>query len=268
MNSDDNLEKKINELFDDEPINVDELLDSNLNSNSNFNFKDSLNDELINKKDEINSAQLNNKITDKSNDLIDNDEVNLKDLKNSDDKTIKQKKSSNFDKYKLTNFLKQKMVISFLTLIIIIVFFIIFYNQKMDISCHYEAKDNGYQINDKYVIRKKGNKIINVIGTYKFKALNDEWKNQIKYIKDEKNAVIVNSNGYSGFTFTYEETIDTFTLNSYLDFLKFDYKQIEKVNQDKKPLNYFKIYKKLNYKKLIKELEKNGFTCKNVKDKE
>lgn len=127
--------------------------------------------------------------------------------------------------------------------------------------CTSVAEDTGYKYTDEYKITYKKNKINYVETTYTYTALNSEYKEQIKYVSDDKLRAVINSNGMPGFTYTYETSDDYVKVNGYLDFTLFNYDEIEKINQEAMPLSYFKISRDMTYKTLKNDLEKNGYKC-------
>jgi len=72
---------------------------------------------------------------------------------------------------------------------------------------------------------------------------------------------MINSNSMSGFTYIYESGDDYFNIKGSLDFTKFNYNEIGKINQKTNPLSYFTIKKSLTIEKLTKKLEKDGYKC-------
>lgn len=127
--------------------------------------------------------------------------------------------------------------------------------------CTSVAEDTGYKYTDEYKITYKKNTINYVESTYTYTALNSEYKEQIKYVSDDKLRAVINSNGMPGFTYTYETSDDYVKVNGYLDFTLFNYDEIEKINQEAMPLSYFKISRDMTYKTLKNDLEKNGYKC-------
>lgn len=131
--------------------------------------------------------------------------------------------------------------------------------------CTSVAEDTGYKYTDEYKITYKKNKINYVESIYTYTALNSEYKEQIKYVSDDKLRAIINSNGMPGFTYTYETSDDYVKVNGYLDFTLFNYDEIEKINQEAMPLSYFKISRDMTYKTLKANLEKEGYKCTTTK---
>lgn len=128
-------------------------------------------------------------------------------------------------------------------------------------NCHQSAKDVGYEYTDEYKITYKKNEILYIESSYTYNALNDEYKNQIEFIKNERLPVVINTNGMDGFTYVYEVSDDSFKVNGYLDFSLFNFNEIDKINQDLMPISYFKFDSKTTYKSLISNFEKEGYEC-------
>ena len=127
--------------------------------------------------------------------------------------------------------------------------------------CSQSAKDVGYEYTDEYKITYKKDKILYVESDYNYKALTDEFKSQINYVKDEKLLAVINSNGMPGFTYVYEVSDDHFKVNGYLDFELINFDKVDDINQDLMPISYFKIDSKLTYSSLISNLEDEGYKC-------
>lgn len=154
-------------------------------------------------------------------------------------------------------------IIIAMVFIVLIVLSIIKLNASFEKKeyCYYETKDEGYSLTDEYTISYKGNKLLYVEGVYVYNALNDEYKNQIEYIKEEKLPVIVNSNGMSGFTHIYEIGEDTLKINSYYDILSIDFSLVNKNDNKSNPISYVNLKSNTTYKDLKEDLEKNGYKC-------
>ena len=133
------------------------------------------------------------------------------------------------------------------------------------VNCSSSATDVGYKYTDEYKITYKKNKITYVESTYTYTALNDEYKEQIQHVKDDKLRAVINSNGMPGFTYLYENSDDYFKVNGYLDFELFDYEQIDGLNQESTPISYFKIDSNLTFEKLKSNLKENGYQCTSSK---
>lgn len=166
-------------------------------------------------------------------------------------------KNDNFNK-KIIIYVIIGFAIGFLLIYLLINY--VFGTTKV-VNCSTSAKDEGYKYTDEYKITYKKDKISYVEGIYTYTALNDEYKTQIEVIKEEKSHVLMNSNGMPGFTYTYETSDNFFKVNSYLDFALFDYDNISKIDQNLTPISYFKIDKKMTFKSLKKDLEKEGYVC-------
>ena len=72
---------------------------------------------------------------------------------------------------------------------------------------------------------------------------------------------MINSNSMSGFTYIYESGEDYFNIKGSLDFTKFNYKEINKINQKTNPITYFTIKKGMKLDDIKKKLEKDGYKC-------
>lgn len=129
------------------------------------------------------------------------------------------------------------------------------------VNCSSSAEDVGYKFTDEYKITYKKNTITYLESVYTYTALNDEYKGQIEYVKEEKLPVVVNSNGMPGFTYLYETSDEYFKVSGYLDFTLIDFDKVDKMDQDLMPISYVKINSKTNYKILKKDLEKQGYKC-------
>lgn len=169
--------------------------------------------------------------------------------------TIKEDKSFN---KKIIIYIALGAVLGLIVVFILVNF--VFGVEKKEL-CTSVAEDTGYKYTDEYKITYKKNKINYVESTYTYTALNSEYKEQIKYVSDDKLRAVINSNGMPGFTYTYETSDDYVKVNGYLDFTLFNYDEIEKINQEAMPLSYFKISRDMTYKTLKNDLEKNGYKC-------
>ena len=178
-----------------------------------------------------------------------------------DNKTLEQVS----EEEKSTFNIKKIIVYFFIGIIIgfILIFCLINYknDKELKTSCFFSAEDDDYKITDEYKITYKNNKITYVEGTYVYTAKTEEYKKQVEFIKEEKLPIIINSNGMSGFTYTYESSSDFFKVYSYLDFEEFNMDKINKINQDTTPISFFKIKTDKKYEKLKESLEKKGFKC-------
>lgn len=169
--------------------------------------------------------------------------------------TIKDDKSFN---KKIIIYIALGAILGLIVVFILVNF--VFGVEKKEL-CTSVAEDTGYKYTDEYKITYKKNKINYVESTYTYTALNSEYKEQIKYVSDDKLRAVINSNGMPGFTYTYETSDDYVKVNGYLDFTLFNYDEIEKINQEAMPLSYFKISRDMTYKTLKNDLEKNGYKC-------
>ena len=207
------------------------------------------NDEVAYETNSIN----NNENIDINNTVYDNskDSINIQ----ANDAMIDASNNSNKKSKKYIMYIIIAMVF-----IVLIVLSIIKLNASFEKKeyCYYEAKDEGYSLTDEYTISYKGNKLLYVEGAYAYNALNDEYKNQIEYIKDEKLPVIVNSNGMSGFTHIYEIGEDTLKISSYYDILSIDFSLVDNKSN---PISYVNLKSNTTYKDLKEDLEKNGYKC-------
>lgn len=150
---------------------------------------------------------------------------------------------------------------------LILIFIIINYVHGITrvVNCSNVAEDLGYKYTDEYKITYKKNKITYLESTYTYTALSDEYKSQVEYVKKDKLPVVVNTNGMSGFTYTYEISDNSFKVNGYIDFELIDFKKIDKINQDLMPISYVKLDSKTTFKSLESELKKEGFKCVSTK---
>ena len=221
-------------------------------SDKDINSNDIKNDEVAYETNSINNEEnvdINNTTYNNSKDLID--------IK-SNDTMIEVSNNSNKKSKKYIMYIIIAMVF-----IVLIVLSIIKLNTSFEKKeyCYYETKDEGYSLTDEYTISYKGNKLLYIEGTYVYNALNDEYKSQIEYIKDEKLPVIVNSNGMSGFTHIYEIGEDTLKISSYYDILSIDFSLVNKNDNKSNPISYVNLKSNTTYKDLKEDLEKNGYKC-------
>lgn len=211
-------------------------------NHNNYDFNNQINPNLNTGYPENNLTIENNEISSSKNALI---------SKN----TIKEDKAFN---KKIIIYIALGAVLGLIVVFILVNF--VFGVEKKEL-CTSAAEDTGYKYTDEYKITYKKNKINYVESTYTYTALNDEYKEQIKYVSDDKLRAVINSNGMPGFTYTYETSDDYVKVNGYLDFTLFNYDEIEKINQEAMPLSYFKISRDMTYKTLKNDLEKNGYKC-------
>lgn len=228
-----------------------ESLDSNESSsnisnneaiNHNYDFNNQINTSL-------NASYPENNLTIENNEASSNKDVLIS------ENTIKDDKSFN---KKIIIYIALGAVLGLIVVFILVNF--VFGVEKKEL-CTSVAEDTGYKYTDEYKITYKKNKINYVESTYTYTALNSEYKEQIKYVSDDKLRAVINSNGMPGFTYTYETSDDYVKVNGYLDFTLFNYDEIEKINQEAMPLSYFKISRDMTYKTLKNDLEKNGYKC-------
>ena len=265
-NKDKDVKSALDELFGSDFIEID--VNEKKQDDINTTMSDLLDDvsNSIIKKDNKNTN--NNDID--SNDNIKEEQIDKKDEENKNEfvpnyvTTIHNKKESTNKKKNSIN--KQYIfLISIIVLIVLItVIYLLLFKEKT-IKCTSSAKDIGYKYTDEYLITHKGNKITYLNSKYSYTALTDEYKNEIDAIKNEKLPVLLNSNGMDGFTYVYESTDEYFKITGYIDFKKIDFKKIDKLNQDLVKVSFYKINSKLTYKNLKKSLEKDGYTCTNIK---
>lgn len=228
-----------------------ESLDSNESSsnisnneaiNHNYDFNNQINTSLNASYPENNLTIENNEASSSKDALINKN-------------TIKDDKSFN---KKIIIYIALGAILGLIVVFILVNF--VFGVEKKEL-CTSTAEDTGYKYTDEYKITYKKNKINYVESTYTYTALNSEYKEQIKYVSDDKLRAVINSNGMPGFTYTYETSDDYVKVNGYLDFTLFNYDEIEKINQEAMPLSYFKISRDMTYKTLKNDLEKNGYKC-------
>lgn len=161
--------------------------------------------------------------------------------------------------------IKKVIIISIIVVLLTLVgvYFIVNYisNREKVINCSYLFDDKNYKITDEYKITFKNRKITYIEGVYIYSSKTNDYDEQIRYIKEDKLPVIINSNGMKGFTYTYENTDDSIKISSYLDYTIMDEKEINSIDQDVKPISYFEVNLNENNKNLIKSFEKQGYKC-------
>lgn len=279
MREDKDLKSALDDIFGSDfiEIDVDKTSDNNVSENKeNVIFKDSeennnfstepwpinlenesiFDDDVSQMKDETPEIKTHSdydipaQATNKPNEIIKEESYNKHSFKET-------KTKDNFNK-KIILYVAIGFIVGFL-----LIFVLTNYVFGIDrvVNCSTSAKDTGYKYSDEYKITYKKNKINYVEGIYTYNALNDEYKAQIEIIKEDKKRAIINSNGMSGFTYTYETSDDYFKVNSYLDFTLFNYDEIKKIDQDLMPLSYFKINEDMTFESLKKHLEKEGYVC-------
>ena len=215
-------------------------------NNNNYDFNNQINTNL-------NASYPENNLTIESNEASSSKDVL------SSTNTIKDDKSFN---KKIIIYIALGTILGLIVVFILVNF--VFGIEKKEL-CTSTAEDTGYKYTDEYKITYKKNKINYVESTYTYTALNSEYKEQIKYVSDDKLRAVINSNGMPGFTYTYETSDDYVKVNGYLDFTLFNYDEIEKINQEAMPLSYFKISRDMTYKTLKANLEKEGYKCTTTK---
>ena len=244
-NSDKDVKQALDDIFGDDSIEI----------NTNLEKKENNDDFNLNNTQESDSKKNENPINNENSNAL--GEINEKD--------ILQDKQNN--KKIFTN--KKIFIYVFITILILIIFVGLLIKHVNDSDkiyvCSYKANDNGYEMTDEYKVTTKKGEIIYIEGNYIYKAKNNDYIEQIEYIRKEKLPVIVNSNGMSGFTYEFETGSDFLNIKSYLDFTLFDYKKINKINQSTTPISFFEINSKLNYEKLKTKLEKQGYSCNKSK---
>lgn len=229
-----------------------ESLDSN-EASSNISNNETINHNNYDFNNQIN-PNLNAGYPENNLTIENNEASSSKDVLTSKN-TIKDDKSFN---KKIIIYIALGAILGLIVVFILVNF--VFGVEKKEL-CTSVAEDTGYKYTDEYKITYKKNKINYVESTYTYTALNSEYKEQIKYVSDDKLRAVINSNGMPGFTYTYETSDDYVKVNGYLDFTLFNYDEIEKINQEAMPLSYFKISRDMTYKTLKNDLEKNGYKC-------
>lgn len=210
--------------------------------------------------DNMNSAPEENEITGIFDVHQSNSDIEVKQDDNFDNKVTNNKKITNTIKENKENIIYYLVGLVIITIIIYVLVNFVFGITKT-VTCAYSAEDEGYNFSDEYKITHKKNKISYIESAYTYNALNDEFKEQLQYIREDKLPVIVNSNGMPGFTYVYESNDDFIKVNGYLDFTLFEFEKIDKMDQELMPISYFKIDSKITYKTLKEELESEGYVC-------
>ena len=273
MDEEKDVEHQLDELFNGDFIEIDGNSANNiiekkekkesLNSNSNISYVDSIKEEKV--------KTVENKFTDNNTSDETNEKVELK--KEIIKETSNIKKKTKKEKIKKVKAKKEKIKKSFkfnskifimcsgaiVVLILVILIAFNFFKEKTYV-CKLNIKDTGYEITDKYEITVQKGHIKRIISNYNYMALNDEFKEQVEFVKQEKLPVIINSNGMPGFTYIFEEETYKFSVTGYLDFVAM--KDLNSVKKRKLDIAYFNIKKKLRYKELKKELIEKGYICK------
>ncbi len=251
---DDDLESALDDIFGADFIEIDVKKDDK----STINTEDKLEPKI---------SETQNKLNDFNDDMpnfnyqdipFDNEKTYLT-TENSDDKNHEDKNNNLKNKKNNKKKIISIIIVSLILLLLIIMYFI--FGVTRTISCSSSAVDKGYKYIDQYKISYKNNDIIYIESNYTYTALNNEYKEQIQYVKQEKLPVIINSNGMPGFTYIYETSDDYFKVNGYLDFELIKFDDLDKIDQDLKPVSYYKINSKTTYKSFKKQLEKDGYKC-------
>ncbi len=192
-------------------------------------------------------------------------QVNFKDCKSTDiNKKIDD--INNNSKKKGLKIKNKKIFIWFIIcfiLILLTIFILINYVFGITkvVNCSSSAEDEGYKYTEEYKITYKKNSISYIESTYTYNALNDEFKSQIDYIKQDRLLYIVNSNGMPGFTYLYEISDDYIKVEGYLDFNLIEFDKVDKINQEQMPISSIEINSKTSFKTLKKNLEGDGYIC-------
>lgn len=242
---------------------------SNLGNNENNNQSQAFSHDFQYDVNDINAAFNQNTINNDNN-IVNNkaQEFNEHAKNNISINPVMDNAKSDQSKEKTNkNFFSLKRIIIYFVVGFLIGFVLIYVlvNYVFGVSkvtvCSQSAKDTGYEYTDEYKITYKKDKILYVQSDYNYKALTDEFKSQINYVKDEKLLAVINSNGMPGFTYVYEVSDGHFKVNGYLDFELIDFDKVDDINQDLMPISYFKIDSKLTYSSLISNLEDQGYKC-------
>lgn len=275
-NNDNELEKALDDIFGSDfiEINVDDASKKSEDKKDGFHvFIDSQKEDLskknINKKDAEKPLFKHEDTT-----YIDSNKKDEKDhlkpvLDESSEPKVNAGNDEEIPKQKKPKKKNKKFAFTFVFIFLAILVFsgLIYLGFSLTIGfekvtiCQQEASDDGYEYSDQYKITYHKNKISYVESVYSYKALNEEYEDQVDLIKDEKLSVVINSNGMSGFTYVYQVSDDSFSVNGYLDFTLFNFEEIDQINQDLMPLSYFKISSDLTYEDLVSDLESQGYTC-------
>ena len=246
---DKDLDSALDDIFESDFI---EINTNNLKKNNDNIKKDDISNEANDSNTIINEIQINQ---------YENNEIDTEE---------KIKKNDEYENIEKENLNSKKIILYFVigfVLGLILIFIIINYVHGITrvVNCSNVAEDLGYKYTDEYKITYKKNKITYLESTYTYTALSDEYKSQLEYVKKDKLPVVVNTNGMSGFTYTYEISDNSFKVNGYIDFELIDFKKIDKINQDLMPISYVKLDSKTTFKSLESELKKEGFKCVSTK---
>lgn len=254
-----NKQSSINDVL----ISTNNIIENNGNlfsdDNSSLNYEAALNGLVENDQgNEINNLVVTNDINASKVNIEQSTVIDSLKTNSGQDEIKKQKEKSYLNNKKIILY----FIIGFvLGLILIFVLVNYVFGITKVVNCSSSAEDTGYKFTDEYKITYKKNKIIYLENVYTYTALNAEYKEQIKYIKEEKLPVVVNSNGMPGFTYLYETSDEHFKVSGYLDFNLIDFDKVDKINQDLMPISYVKINSKTNYKSIKNDLEKQGYKC-------
>lgn len=154
-------------------------------------------------------------------------------------------------------------MITFVVILAVLTVFAIYTSNKEQITtCTYAVYDKGYKQTDKYIIAHKSNNLTYIQGEYEYVAIDEEYKEQIELIKNDKLPVIINSNGKPGFTHTYNVDELSIKISSYYDMTKINFKEVDKNNDKTTPLSYLNLKSTTTFKKLQANLQKQGYKCK------
>lgn len=250
---DDNLKDALDEIFGDDFIEVDtgDKIEENAPLIDRAIFTDY---ELEEEKQE--QLKRSNIATDNIKQIPVNNKAN----NNTPNKKNIPKKEHTKRKYK--PFILIILTIIMVLLISLVVYIIVFGIEKTTI-CELKAKDTGYNFSDSYIITYKKNNIMKIKSSYVYNATDSEFTEQVKFVKESKLPVVINSNGMSGFTYMVEESDNSFKVNGYLDFEKMNFKEVDKQDYDLFPITYEKINSKTTYNGFVNKLKKQGYICKN-----
>ena len=170
---------------------------------------------------------------------------------------VEEKKTNKYNIYIL---LLLALLFTLLTIFIITIT-----NTEKVVVCSLKIKDDGYQLTDDYIIAHKSGNLTYIQGEYEYTAYNDEYKEQLQSIKEEKLPVIINSNGMKGFTHVLESADSYIKIYSYYDITKIDFKTVDKTDSKLVPLSYIGLNSKTTYKSLTQNLKTAGYVCKKTK---
>ena len=241
-------ESKEDRLTSEVDSAIDNIVNNEVTNNVVANEVDSAIDNNVN--NEITSNKITNEVE------IENEDNNVK----THYETIPIENESKRFNFKLNRVYVMPIIIILLIVVPSLIY--LYINMVKKEVCTYNAIDIGYKIKDKYEITYKKNKLIYIKSTYSYNALTDEFKKQVKYIKEEKLPIIINSNGVPGFTYVYDVSDNEFKVSGYIDFTLIDFKKIDNNDFTRKPLSYFKVNSTSTYKSFTKNLKDNGFVCK------